>query len=242
MSRRHPLLCALPWDVTRCHLPIFRFALFERGITMFLEYRRFESALTLYRQMFAERLYASSGLRARMFVCSSIIDAPNKPQENLQSLFNKLSGVLSLPTYSQRSLRELLDVMKNSPIVDSQFVSKLVDQHTGSRGSIYELELRTLNKLVSFYAHAGSLDAAESLVVSPSSRPRPPVLYTTLMSSLAECSLMRRNRCVALPSPFHLPWHASRGPHNCNRRRSRAMWVQTRHHMPRWHVAFGARQ
>ena len=165
---------------------LFRFALFERGIATFLEYRRFESAVALYRQMFAERLYASNGLRARMSVCSSIIDTPNEPQENLQSLFNKLSGILSLPTYSQRSLRELLDIMKYHPLVDSQFVSKLVDQHTGSRGSIYELELRTLNKLVSFYAHAGSLGAAESLVVSPSSRPQPPVLYTTLMSSLAE--------------------------------------------------------
>ena len=165
---------------------LFRFALFERSIATFLEYKRFESAVALYRQMFAERLYASNGLRARMSVCSSIIDTPNEPQENLQSLFNKLSGILSLPTYSQRSLRELLDIMKYHPLVDSQFVSKLVDQHTGSRGSIYELELRTLNKLVSFYAHAGSLGPAESLVVSPSSRPQPPVLYTTLMSSLAE--------------------------------------------------------
>ena len=32
------------------------------------------------------------------------------------------------------------------------------------------------------------------------------------------CSLMWQNQCIALPSPFHLPWHASRGPHNCNRR------------------------
>jgi hypothetical protein len=53
---------------------------------------------------------------------------------------------------------------------------------------MYKLELQTLNKLVSFYAHVGSLDAAEDLVAShrdPSSQPRPPVLNTTLISSLA---------------------------------------------------------
>ena len=32
------------------------------------------------------------------------------------------------------------------------------------------------------------------------------------------CSLMWQNQCIALPSPFHLPRHASCGPHNCNTR------------------------
>ena len=166
----------------------FRFALFERGINTLLEHGRIKSALALYHQMSVERLYASNGLRTKMLVCSSIRDAPHEPQKNLESLFNKLSPILSLPKYSQRSLRDLLDVMKYHPLVDQQFVSKLVNRHIDSRGSMYKLELETLNKLVSFYAHVGSLDAAEGLVASrrdPSSRPRPPVLYTTLMSSLA---------------------------------------------------------
>jgi len=85
--------------------------------------------------------------------------------KNLESLFDELSYILSLPSYSQRSLCQLLDVLKRHPLVDTQFVSKLVDKYVDSRGSIDGLEPNTISKLVLSYAHVGDMDAAESLVV-----------------------------------------------------------------------------
>src|ERR1700730_17916518 len=64
-----------------------RFRAYERGISTFLEHKRFEDALKLYKKMFAEeRMPSSSGLRARMLVCSSIVKAPHEQRGELSSL------------------------------------------------------------------------------------------------------------------------------------------------------------
>lgn len=166
--------------------------LYERAIAEFLKYERFKDALELHRQMNANRVFASHELRAKLLVCSSIVETPYEQEQTLETLFDELSYILSLPSYSQRSLCRLLDVLKRHSLVNSQFVSKLVDKHVDSRGSMGELELNTINKLVLFYAHAGDIDAAESLVVShrdPSPfrrRPANPGPYTILISSLVE--------------------------------------------------------
>lgn len=178
--------------------------LYERGIAKFLNHERFEGALELHRQMNANRMFASHELRAKLLVCSSIVETPHDQEQNLESLFNELSYILSLPSYSQHSLCQLLDVLKRHPLVNSQFVSKLVDKHVDSRGSMGELELSTINKLILFYAHVGDIDAAESLVVShrdPSPfrrRPANPAPYTTLISSFAERGTLTTRRLNTL--------------------------------------------
>jgi len=138
--------------------------------------------------MTAEGWIASDEFRARMLVCSSIVKAPHKQQEDLAYLSDRLSNILSLPTYSEGNLRQLLAVMKNHPLVDSQFVSKLVDSYVNSRESEYELELKTINTLIKFYAYIGCIDDAERLVFSQQggshtrSGPVNPALFTTLIS------------------------------------------------------------
>ncbi|KAH9963278.1 hypothetical protein BC827DRAFT_158919 [Russula dissimulans] len=170
-------------SVDRPSLPV----LYERGISEFLDRKRFRYALELYHDMMAEGWFASGGLRARMLVCSSIVKAPHKQQE-LASLLDKLSNILSLPTYSEGDLCQLLTVMKSHPLVDSQFVNQLVDGYVNSRGSEYELELNTVTKLIQFHAHVGCIDDAERLVYSQQggshtrSGPVNPVLITTLIS------------------------------------------------------------
>src|SRR6266436_1155817 len=178
--------------------------LYERGITKFLDYERFEGALELHQQMNANRMFASHELRAKLLVCSSIVETPHEQQQNFDNLFDDLSYILSHPSYSQRSLCQLLDVLKRHPRVDSQFVSKLVNKHVDSRGSMYELELNTLNKLVLFYAHVGDIDVAEGLVVSHHDlspvrqRPANPAPYTTLISSLVERGALATRRLNTL--------------------------------------------
>jgi len=176
-----------------------RFALYERGITAFLNYKCFKDALELHRKMYAEGMYASSGLRAKMLVCSGIVKAPHEQRGDLESLFDELSHVLSLPSYSERRLRQLLDVMKNHPLIDAQFVSKLVDEYVDSRGSEYLMKLNTINRLILFYAHVGGIDTAEDLVVSNQnthSGPRPTnaAPYTTLISELTNRSYLTSRR------------------------------------------------
>jgi hypothetical protein len=67
-----------------------------------------------------------------------------------------------------------------------------------------ELELNTINKLISFYAHVGDMDAAESLVVSHQDsssvqqRPANPAPYTTLISSLVERGALATRRLNTL--------------------------------------------
>lgn len=178
--------------------------LYKRGIAEFLKYEHFKGALELNRQMNANRIFASHGLRAKLLVCSNIVETPHEQEQNLESLFDELSYILSLPWYSQRSLCQLLKVLKRHPLVNSQFVSKLVDKYVDSRGSMGELELNTINELVLFYAHVGDMDAAESLVVShrdpsPSRRrPASPVPYTTLISSLVERGALSTRRLDTL--------------------------------------------
>jgi hypothetical protein len=178
--------------------------LYERGIAEFLNYERFKGALELHRQMNTNGIFASHELRAKLLVCSSIVETPHEQKRSLESLLDGLSYILSLPSYSQRSLCQLLDVLKRHPLVDSQFVSKLVDKYVDSRGSMGELELNTINKLVLFYAHVGDIDAAESLVVlhqdlSPvrggHANPAP---YTTLISSLVERGALATRRLNTL--------------------------------------------
>lgn len=172
--------------------------LFERGIAKFLNHEHFKGALELHQQMNTNGIFAPDELRAKLLVCSSIVKTPRDQEQNLESLFDKLSSILSRPSYSQRSFRQLLDVLKRHPLVDSQFVSKLVDKHVNYRGSIGELELKTINKLVSFYAHVGGIDAAESLVASPQDPSRRglanPAPYTTLISSLVQRGALATSR------------------------------------------------
>ena len=178
--------------------------LYERAIAEFLNYERFKGALELHRQMNANNLFTSHELRAKLLVCSSIVETPHEQEQNLESLFDELSHIISLPSYSQHSLCQLLDVLKRHPLVDSQFVSKLVDKHVDSRGSMGELKLKTINKLVSFYANVGDIDAAESLVVSHHDlspvrrRPANPAPYTTLISSLVERGALATRRLDTL--------------------------------------------
>jgi len=176
-----------------------RFALYERSITAFLDYKYFKDALELHREMYAKGLYASSGLRAKMLVCSGIVKAPHEQRGELESLFDELSHVLSLPSYSERSLCQLLDLMKNHPLIDAQFVSKLVDEYVNSRGSEYLMKSNTINRLILFYAHVGGIDTAENLVVSHQdshSGPRPAdaAPYTTLISELTNKSYLTSRR------------------------------------------------
>src|SRR6266850_3296587 len=79
-----------------------RFRAYDRGISVFLDHKRFEDALKLYKKMFAEeRVQPSSGLWAKMLVCSSIVKAPHEQRGELSSLFNGLSRVLSFRSYSE---------------------------------------------------------------------------------------------------------------------------------------------
>ncbi|KAI0301896.1 hypothetical protein B0F90DRAFT_1816782 [Multifurca ochricompacta] len=150
--------------------------------------------------MSAERMYSSCGLRAKMLICSDIVATSQERPKQGTSLFNDLSHVLSIPSYSERNLRELLDIMKDHPLVDSQFVRRLVDFYVNSRGPEYELELNTLNKIILFYAHVGSMDTAESLVLSHqnSSKNSPQHAnagpYTTLISELTSRSSLSSGR------------------------------------------------
>ena len=176
-----------------------RFALYERSMTAFLDCKCFKDALELHREMYAGGMYASSGLRAKMLVCSDIVKAPHEQRGELKSLFDELSHVLSLPSYSERSLCQLLDVMKNHPLIDAQFVSKLVDEYVDSRGSEYLMKLNTITRLVQFYAHVGSIDTAENLVVSHQDthsgrRPANAAPYTTLISELTNKACLTSRR------------------------------------------------
>ena len=178
--------------------------LYERGIAEFLKYEHFKCALEFHRQMNANRVFASHGLRAKLLVCSSIVETPHEQEQTLETLFDELSYILSLPSYSQRSLCQLLEVLKRHPLVDSRFVSRLVDTHIDSRGSMGELELNTINKLVLFYAHVGDIDAAENLAAShrdPSPfrrQPANPAPYTTLINSLVERGALATKRLNTL--------------------------------------------
>lgn len=184
----------------------FRSSAYERGITAFLNHKLYKDAVELHQQMFAEGMYSSSGLRARILVCSDIVTAPHEQREELESLYEKLSHVVSLSSFSEPRLRELLDVMRGHPLIDLQFVRKLVGVYVKakSRGSKYELESSTINKLIQFYVHAGSMDTAESLVI-PHGEPadnhprhtnaRP---YTTLISELTKKGAMSSKRLSLL--------------------------------------------
>ncbi len=180
-----------------------RFGVYERGISTFLDHKRFKDALVLHQKMYAKGMFASSGLRAKMLVCSSIVKAPQEQREELPSLFDELSHVVSLRSYSERRLCQLLDVMKNHPLLDSQFVSNLVDRYIDSRGSEYDMKPNTINKLIRFYSHVGCMDTAEDLVVSHQdahNRPRPANAgpYTTLISELSNKGSLSSSRLESL--------------------------------------------
>jgi hypothetical protein len=160
---------------------ISRFSIYERAITVFVNYKFFNDALELHQQMFDEGMYSSSCLRAKMLVCSDIIKARHG-QGELDPLFSKLSQVLSRPSYSERNLCELFDVVRSHPFVDSQFVRKLVDAYIDSRLSGYQLRLTTVDKLFWLYAHVGGIDAAEGL--DDYRRHASTASYTTLLSEL----------------------------------------------------------
>ncbi|KAH9061980.1 hypothetical protein EDB87DRAFT_1576070 [Lactarius vividus] len=181
-----------------------RFSAYERGITAFLNHKLYKNAVEFDREMWAKGMFSSSGLRAKMLVCSDIVTAPHEQREELEPLYEKLSRVLSLSSYSERSLRELLDVMRDHPLIDLQFVRKLVDVYVKSRGSEYLLESSTINKLILFYMHAGSMDTAESLVL-PNRKPADDHPrhsnagpYTTLISELTEKGAMSSRRLGVL--------------------------------------------
>ena len=178
------------WDRTS------RSSAYERGITTFLNHGLYKNAVELHQQMSAEGMFSSSGLRARMLVCSNIVTA----QHELEPLYEKLSHVVSLSSYSEHSLRGLLDVMRGHPLIDLQFVRKLVDAYVESKGSEYALESSTINKLIPFYTHTGSMDAAESLVL-PNREPADnhprhtnAAPYTTLISELTKKGAMSSTR------------------------------------------------
>ncbi|KAI9448393.1 hypothetical protein H4582DRAFT_1900472 [Lactarius indigo] len=177
-----------------------RFSAYERGITAFLNHKLYKNAVKFGQQMLTEGIFSSSGLRAKMLVCSDIVSAPHEQREELEPLYETLSRVLSLPSYSERSLRELLDVMRDHPLIDLQFVRKLVDIYVESRGPEYALESSTINKLIMFYVHAGSMDTAESLVLpnrepaDDNSRHTDAGPYTTLISELTEKGAMSSRR------------------------------------------------
>lgn len=166
---------------------------YDRGISEFLAYRCFSDAILLHRHMIAEGISVYIGLRAKMIFCSSIVKAPHEQKKEFAFIFYHVSHVLSLPSYSERALCGLLDVMKHHPLVDSHFASKLIDGYVSSRSPEYELNLSTINKLIRFYVQVGRIDTAESLVESyhrPSRgrrRTRNPGAYTTLISKLSNC-------------------------------------------------------
>lgn len=177
-----------------------RFCAYERGISAFLNHKIYNNAIELYQQMSAERLFSSSGLRAKMLVCSDIVAAPHEQREKLEHLYEKLSHVVSLASYSERSLCQLLDVISDHPLIDLQFVRNLVDVYLKSRGAQYYLEPHTINKLILFYVHAGGADRVESLV-SPHLEPpeshsqhRNAGPYTTLISELTKKGAMSAKR------------------------------------------------
>ncbi|KAH9045782.1 hypothetical protein EDB85DRAFT_1827517, partial [Lactarius pseudohatsudake] len=177
-----------------------RFSAYERGITAFLNHKLYKNAVEFDQQMLTEGMFSSSGLRAKMLVCSDIVTTLHGQREELKPLYEKLSRVLSLSSYSERSLRELLDVMRDHPLIDLQFVRKLVDVYVESRGPEYVLESSTINKLIMFYVHAGSMDTAESLVLPnrepADDHPRHTNAgpYTTLISELTENGAMSSRR------------------------------------------------
>jgi hypothetical protein len=183
---------------------IARFRAYERGISAFLDHKRFEDALRLHKKMFAEdRVRPSCGLWAKMLVCSSIVKSPHKQRGELSSLFDRLSRVVSFRSYSDFQLCQLLEVMKSHPLLDSQFVSNLVDKFVDSRGSRLDLKPNTINELIRFYAHVGSMDTAENLVAShqdSSSRPQPAHAspYTTLISELMTRGFLSSSRLKTL--------------------------------------------
>jgi hypothetical protein len=177
---------------------------YERGISAFLDHKRFEDALKFYEKMSAEvEVQASSGLRAKMLVCSSIVKAPDEQRGELSSLFNRLSRVISSLSYSELKLCQLLEVMKSHPLLNSQFVSNLVDKYVDSRGSELYLKPNTINELVRFYAHVGSIDIAENLVVShqdSNSGPKPAHAspFTTLINELTARDFLSSSRLKTL--------------------------------------------
>lgn len=181
-----------------------RFRAYDRGISVFLDHKRFEDALKLYKKMFAEeRVQPSSGLWAKMLVCSSIVKAPHEQRGELSSLFNGLSRVLSFRSYSESKLCQLLEVMKSHPLLNSQFVSNLVDKYVDSRGPGLDLKPNTINELIRFYAHVGSIDTAENLVVShqdSNRRPQPAHAspYTTLINELTTRGFLSSSRLKTL--------------------------------------------
>lgn len=46
-----------------------RLGVYERGISAFLDHKRFKDALVLHQKMHVKGMFASSGLRAKMLVC-----------------------------------------------------------------------------------------------------------------------------------------------------------------------------
>ncbi|KAI9466655.1 hypothetical protein BJY52DRAFT_1233398 [Lactarius psammicola] len=176
-----------------------RFSAYERGITAFLNHKLYKDAVELHQQMSAEGMFSSSGLRARMLVCSDIVTAPHE-RGGLEPLYERLSRLLSRSSYSEGRLRALLDDMRGHPLIDLQFVRRLVDVFVKSRGSDYDLESSTINKLILFYVHAGSMDTAESLVLphqeSADNHPRHSNAgpYTTLISELTRKGAMSSRR------------------------------------------------
>jgi hypothetical protein len=180
-----------------------RFRAYERGISTFLDHKRFEDALKLYKKMFAEeRMPSSSGLRARMLVCSSIVKAPHEQRGELSSLSDGLSRVLSLRSYSELKLCQLLEVMKSHPLINSQFVSNLVDKYVDSKRSGLNLKPNTINELIRFYAHVGSIDMAENLVSHRDSNNQPQPAhaspYTTLINELTTRGFLSSSRLKTL--------------------------------------------
>ncbi|KAH8999476.1 hypothetical protein EDB92DRAFT_1813198 [Lactarius akahatsu] len=177
-----------------------RFSAYERGITAFLNHKLYKNAVEFDQQMLTEGMFSSSGLRAKVLVCSDIVTTLHEQREELEPLYEKLSRVLSLSSYSERSLRELLDVMRDHPLIDLEFVRKLVDVYVESRGPEYVLESSTINKLILLYVHAGSMDTAESLVLQnrepADDHPRHTNAgpYTTLISELTEKGAMSSRR------------------------------------------------
>ena len=174
---------------------ISRFNAYEARIKSLLNQKLYKNAIELYQQMCAEGIHPPSGLRARMLVCSDIVTAPHE-RENLEYLYKKLSRVLSLSSYSELSLRKLLGDMLSHPLIDSQFVSKLVDVYVKSKGPTYKLKPDTINQLIMFYTHAGNMDMVESLVLprreSADDHPRHTDAspYTTLISALTKKGAM----------------------------------------------------
>ncbi|KAI0269352.1 hypothetical protein BC834DRAFT_865985 [Gloeopeniophorella convolvens] len=141
-----------------------RFSAYERGIKIFLEHKHFRVAVELHRQMFAEGIFCSSSLRAQILVCESILLSPDEQREESASLFDKLSHVLTLPSYKERDLRDLLQVMQSHPLIDSHFVSRLVDEFVVAKGPDHELTLLTNKRLILFYTQAEIMKLGQDIV------------------------------------------------------------------------------